>query len=148
MTSNVDLLKHNVRHPKQLLKHQFVKFLLVGVVNTIFGYLVFALSIYCGVHYSIAIIISNLAGTLFNFKTIGVLVFASHQNSLVFKFFGVYTVIYFLDLGGLISLHHLLDSRYIAQAILTLPLALVSFYLNRRFVFSSSRASLVKKKAE
>jgi putative flippase GtrA len=145
--ANTDWLKVYVREPRQLLKHQFVKFLLVGVINTIFGYLVFALSIYGGVHYSIAIIISNIAGTLFNFKTTGVLVFESHDNGLISKFFGVYIIIYFLNLAGLVTLHHAVVSRYIEQAILALPLALVSFYLNRRFVFNSPRAhDLIEKK--
>lgn len=139
MYSTTSLLKIYAQNPRQLLKHQFIKFLLVGVINTIFGYLVFALAIFLGIHYPFAIIISTVAGTLFNFKTIGVLVFESHQNELIFKFFGVYIIIYFLNLGGLIMLHHLVTSRYLAQAILAFPLALVSFFLNRKFVFSSPK---------
>lgn len=145
--ADTDWLKLYIREPRQLLKHQFVKFLLVGVLNTIFGYIVFALSIYFGVHYSIAIIISNVAGTLFNFKTTGVLVFESHENSLIVKFFGVYVIIYFLNLLGLMALHHDVASRYIGQAILAFPLALVSFYLNRKFVFNSPEGhDLIEKK--
>lgn len=115
---------------------------MVGVLNTIFGYCVFALCIFLGLHYSIAIIISTAAGVLFNFHTIGRLVFKSHKNSRIFKFVGVYVVVYFLNLGGQMLLHIATPNRYLEQAILALPLALVGFVLNSRLVFNDKLSSI------
>ena len=64
----------------------FVKFVLVGILNTAFGYLVFALLLFLGLHYTLAVILSTIAGVLFNFKTTGTLVFKNHNNKLIFKF--------------------------------------------------------------
>lgn len=71
----------------------FVKFILVGILNTAFGYGAFALLMYTGLHYSAAVVLSTIAGILFNFKTTGVLVFKNKDNSLIFKFIAVYTLV-------------------------------------------------------
>lgn len=46
----------------------FVKFILVGILNTAFGYGAFALLMYTGLHYSAAVVLSTIAGILFNSK--------------------------------------------------------------------------------
>lgn len=119
-----------------LLKHQFVRFLLVGVLNTLFGYSVFAFLIFLKVHYSLAALLSTVLGGLFNFKTTGRLVFRSSDNRLVIKFTGVYVVVYLLNISCLKIFTHFNVSMYFAGAILVLPMALVSFLLNRKFVFN------------
>jgi len=111
------------------------KFLLVGGLNTLFGYSLFAVLIYAGLHYTVAVFIGTIIGVVFNFKTTGKLVFKSHDNSLIWKFFGVYGVIYLLNIIGLYLLEKISIDIYIAGMILILPMALVSFGLNKRFVF-------------
>ena len=74
-------------------KNQFFLFLVVGGINTILGYAVFALLIYLGLHYALAVIIGTIVGILFNFKTTGGIVFKSKDNRLIFKFFAVYGII-------------------------------------------------------
>jgi len=111
------------------------KFLLVGGLNTLFGYSLFAVLIYAGLHYTVAVFIGTIIGVVFNFKTTGKLVFKSHDNSLILKFFGVYGVIYLLNIIGLYLLEKISIDIYIAGMILILPMALVSFGLNKRFVF-------------
>lgn len=120
---------------KKLWQKQFVKFLSVGVINTLFGYSLFAFLIYMGLHYTVAVFIGTIIGVLFNFKTTGKLVFDSHDNRLLWKFFGVYGVMYILNIIGLYVFEKMSVDIYIAGAILILPMALVSFGLNRRWVF-------------
>ncbi len=113
----------------------FVKFILVGVLNTAFGYLAFALLLFLGLHYSIAVVLSTIAGILFNFKTIGVLVFKNHNNKLIFKFVAVYTLICTIGIIilRLAELVHI--NLYFAGLVSTVICALISFILNKNWVF-------------
>lgn len=120
---------------KNLFHHQLIRFLFVGGLNTIFGYSIFAFFIYIGFHYSLAVLFSTILGILFNFKTIGKLVFKNHDNKLILKFFLVYTITYILNVGGLKIFNLFAVNNYISGAILILPMALISFFLNKKFVF-------------
>jgi putative flippase GtrA len=120
---------------RELLQKQFVKFLLIGALNTLFGYSLFVFLIYIGLHYMIAAFIGTILCILFNFKTTGKLVFDSHDNRLLWKFFGVYVLMYLLNIIGLYFLDILIKNIYISGAVLILPMALVGFVLNKRFVF-------------
>jgi len=118
------------------LKHQLLSFLLVGVLNTIVGYSLFVLFIYLGLYYPLAVLFSTILGVLFNFKTIGRLVFASSDNSLIFRFALVYVITYFLNIFFLWLFKRLgFDNMYINGFVLLIPLAAVSFLLNKFFVF-------------
>jgi putative flippase GtrA len=120
------------------LDNRFIRFLLVGVLNTIFGYSVFAFFIFINVHYAVAALFSTICGILFNFKTTGRLVFGSRDNSLLVRFFGVYGVTYVL---GVLCLR--VSTAYqwnilIVAAVLMPPMAVVSYTLNRVFVFGAT----------
>ena len=118
------------------MKHQLLSFLLVGVLNTIVGYSLFVLFIYLGLYYPLAVLFSTILGVLFNFKTIGRLVFASSDNSLIFRFALVYVITYFLNIFFLWLFKRLgFDNMYINGFVLLIPLAAVSFLLNKFFVF-------------
>jgi len=118
------------------LDPRLVRFLLVGVLNTLFGYLLFALLLFVGIHYAIALLLSTVAGVFFNFRTIGRLVFGSRDDSRIVRFFGAYAVTYVLGAGGLRIAKAAGIDLYLAGATLTLGLAFVSFLLNRRYVFT------------
>lgn len=113
----------------------FVKFILVGILNTAFGYGAFALCMYTGLHYSAAVVLSTIAGILFNFKTTGVLVFKNKDNSLIFKFIAVYTLV---CITGIIILRlaeiaHI--NLYFAGLVSTGICAVTAFLLNKNWVF-------------
>lgn len=116
--------------------NKFVKFILVGILNTIVGYGLFAFFVYLGLHYTLAVLFSTILGVLFNFKTIGKLVFDSHDNSLIFRFILVYIIVYILNITGLwIFKINGFNNMYINGFLLLAPLAVVSFILNKKFVF-------------
>jgi putative flippase GtrA len=116
--------------------NKFLKFILVGILNTIFGYSAFAFFIYLNIHYSLAVLLSTILGVLFNFKSIGKLVFDSSDNSLIYRFVLVYVVIYILNISGLWVLKQSgFENMYINGFILLAPLAIVSFVLNKKYVF-------------
>ena len=49
--------------------NKLIKFILVGILNTAFGYSLFALFIFLNMHYSLAVFLSTVLGVLFNFKS-------------------------------------------------------------------------------
>ena len=121
-----------------MLRDQLIKFLFVGVINTIFGYSLFALLIFIGLHYTIAVFIGTIIGIAFNFKTTGKYVFNNTDNTLFFYFIGVYVFIYFFNIISLWLLQKIgVTNMYVAGAILILPAAVISFVLNRTFVFKN-----------
>jgi putative flippase GtrA len=117
------------------MKNQFVKFLFVGIINSIFGYSCFAMLLYAGLHYALALFLATFAGVLFNFKSIGALVFKSYNNDLIFRFFGAYSFIYIINTIGISAFSRVGLSPYVGGAILLLPMALLGFLINKRFVF-------------
>lgn len=118
---------------------KFIRFLIVGGLNTLFGYFMFALFIFLNFHYSIASLSATILGILFNFKTTGRLVFGNRDNVLIFKFFGVYTIIYFMNIAILKVFSIYKVDMYLAGALLLLPTAVLSFMLNKKFVFKEQR---------
>ncbi len=120
------------------METRLLKFFLVGGLNTLFGYSVYSLFIYIGLHYSIASLLSTVLGVLFNFKTTGMLVFKSRDNRLIFKFVGVYVVVYVVNVGLLKALHSFGVDLYLSGAILVLPLAMLSYVLLKKFVFKET----------
>lgn len=114
---------------------QFVRFLFVGVLNTAVGYALFAAFVLLGLHYGLAAALATVLGVLFNFQTIGRLVFASHDRSLIFRFTAVYAFTYLLNVGILRVLEGTGVHVLVIQAVLVLPIAVVAFVLHRSFVF-------------
>lgn len=115
---------------------QLLRFLVVGGLNTLFGYSLFALLTYVGLKYPIAIGLATVGGVLFNFQSVGRLVFDGAPRSRFWRFVGVYCVIYLLNLGGVRLLLGFNSNVYIANALTLIPLSVIAFILNRRFVFN------------
>src|ERR1051325_7699401 len=90
------------------LQSHFIRFLIVGGINTVFGYGVFAILILLHVPYAIAAFLSTCAAVLFNFKSYGTLVFGSHHNRLSGRLILVYAPSYVLNVipRGWGSRHH------------------------------------------
>ncbi len=121
------------------MENKLIRFLIVGGINTVFGYLVYASLILLNFHYSIAALLATSLGVLFNFKTTGKLVFQNNNNSLIFKFIGVYTFTYLINLVFLRLFELYKVDMFMAGAILLLPMALISFGLNKKFVFQKEQ---------
>ena len=123
----------------RITNYTFIRFLFVGGINTVFGYSVYALLLCAGIHFSLASFISTCLGVLFNFKTLGRLVFSNDRYSLIFKFAGVYMCIYLVGIGclGICNIYKV--NMFIAGAILIFPMAVLSFCLNKLFVFNISK---------
>jgi putative flippase GtrA len=129
---------------RRLWSIPFLRFLVVGGINTLFGYSVFALFILIGLHYVLAALLATICGILFNFKTTGTLVFKNRDNRLIFRFFGVYLITYF-SIVGLLKLFDTAGvTPLVAGAIIVLPMGVVSFLLMRKLVFKTFKQGLIK----
>ena len=117
---------------------RFLKFLMVGALNTVFGYSVFALFTYLNLHYTISTLLATILGILFNFKTTGCIVFKNGDNKLIFKFLFVYGVTYLLSIAILrICEYFGFTNMYLNYAILLLPNAMIAYSLMKKFVFTN-----------
>jgi putative flippase GtrA len=120
---------------RRLFALRFVRFLIVGGINTAFGYAVFAIFILLKIPYPIAAFFSTTLSVLFNFKSYGRFVFGSHDNRLIFRFFLVYAICYAVGLIPLAWAKAHGVPILLMAAICVLPMAALAFSLNRFLVF-------------
>lgn len=117
-------------------KKQLIKFIFVGGINTAFGYGIFALLLYIGLHYTLAALFGQIMGVIFNFFTTGRFVFDNKKINKLPAFVTVYGITYLLNILGLKLFLLINVNNYIGGAILILPIAIISFVLNKSFVFN------------
>jgi putative flippase GtrA len=92
------------------------------------------------VHYWWATLISNVLGVLFNFKTIGVLVFENPNNRLFFRFVSCYILAYLLNVGIIYLLTHFAGQNDYWSGLIATPfVALFSFFYQKLFVFNHKK---------
>lgn len=119
---------------------QFCRFVGVGVMNTGFSYLIYALGLALGLHYALANLTAMVTGILFSFKSQGRLVFDNRDGSLLWKFAGFWFCIWLFNIGliALLTRYAKLDA-YLAGAVALLPVTLISFFVQKYFVFGARR---------
>lgn len=92
---------------------RFIKFLGVGVINTLFGYGIFALFLFLGLHFSLASLIGTILAVIFNFFTTGRIVFNNKNNLLIWKFILVYAILYLINLFLLSIINYYNGNLYV-----------------------------------
>lgn len=122
----------------KLWGHEFFRFLVTGGINTVFGYSVYSLLTFIGLHYTLVVLLGQISGILFNFNTTGRIVFNNTNPRLLYRFAVVYLVMYILNVFFLGLLVRINFNMYFSGAILILPMALVSLFLFKIFVFSNN----------
>ena len=119
---------------------QAIRFILVGLLNTTFSYLIYAALLFVGLGYQLANLLALVVGILFSFKTMGHLVFRNSSNRLLGRFVlswaAIYVCVIFL-IGRIMTLGF---DAYAAGAI-ALPFSVALSYLSQRyFVFRNAAA--------
>ena len=108
---------------------RFIKFLFVGLVNTGFGYGVYALLVIFGTPPQIALLLSFVIGVLWNYLTTARFVFEVSGFGRLPAYGLCYVVIYGLNAGTLQWALNTGIAPLLAQAILTPIVAVISFVL-------------------
>ena len=119
------------------MQKQIVAFIVIGGVNTLFGYFVYAFLIFMGLYYPLAMFLSTCAGILFNFKTTGKVVFGYSNYNALSKFISVYAVVYIFNIAMIQLIQLFMDNLYWAGFVALIPAAVLSFVLNKFVVFRS-----------
>lgn len=122
------------------LASRFARFGFVGAWNTGFGYAVYALCIYLGAAYPLAVLASTVAAAVNNYLTFRFFVFGDRPKAPLLRYlfgfvlgyvFAVAAVGFFVDIIGI--------NEYLA-AFAALPfVAAFTFALNNWFVFRTKR---------
>ncbi len=123
----------------KLRKTRFTRFLLAGGINTLFGLVFYSVCIMAGMEVWLALLISRVVGTIFNFFTTGSFVFRELAPRIFPRFVTCHLVVYGVNLLMIDLISNLIYSKILSQCILIFPLALISYFLMNRFVFFQSR---------
>lgn len=121
-----------------LWQSRFPSFLLVGLLNTLMGYLLFSLFIYLDFPYAFAVLLATVLGVLFNYQTTGRLVFKNRGNHLLLKFILAYGILYFLNIMLIKCAYVLVSNYYTAGALVTPIMAVINFLTIKKFVFNEA----------
>ena len=126
-----------MRH--KLLDVRGIRFILVGGLNSLFGFTVFSLIAYTGGSTWQALLGSTVAGIVFNFFTVGGIVFRDMGLSRVPRFVLAYLGIFWVNLECIEFVSQFLQLHKITtQAILLAPMALGSYLVMSKLVFRSA----------
>ena len=117
---------------------QFTRFLLVGVLNTAFSYIVYACFLRFGMPYPMASFASLVLGILFSFRTQGSLVFGNQSIRLIVRFALCWLVIYLVNVLTIAALVRLGFGAYLSGAFAIAPITILSFLAQKFLVFNAT----------
>lgn len=117
--------------------NEIKRFIVIGVLNTLFGYSMYAFFVFSGFNYVISVFFATTLGVLFNFKTISKFVFRVNNNLLIYKFILVYVIVFIFNVLFIYLSKRLGLSDYTAGLIAIAPVAAMSFFLNKFYVYRS-----------
>jgi putative flippase GtrA len=106
------------------------RFIGVGLLNTVVGYAIYGILILSSVPYLAALLMATMVGVIFNYFSIGRLVFKSQGGRVIFiKFIAAYCMVYATNAMALdVLIKHLQFDPYIGQAI-CVPLSVILSWL-------------------
>lgn len=107
----------------------------IGVINTLFGYGMFALFVAIGLNIFVAQIVAHVLGVTFNYFSYSRHVFQDAAAPKL-RFLLSYTFNYFVGLASLAAAVQVFASPYIAGLVAVLFASLVNFAVLRNLVFT------------
>jgi putative flippase GtrA len=119
-------------------QHRWLRFLVVGGMNTAFGYGVYVFLVFLGVNFAVSNLCSLVLGILFSFHTQGTLVFKNSESGLFLRYVAMWSVLYLSNTVMIGSLIKLGADAYSAGALAIIPNTVISFFLQKRFIFSAT----------
>lgn len=131
---------NSVNQIRNLHHYRVVRFLGIGLVNTLFGYGVYAGLILVKLPTLFALFMATVAGIIFNYFSFGRVVFRVRGGWRVFaKFVIAYAMVYTVNavLLSLLTRGHYFNA-YTAQAVCVLPSVAMSWILMNWWVYKGS----------
>ena len=124
-----------------LLRPQFVRFVLVGAANTGFNILVYWAMLWIGLPVPLASLASLVIGILINFTTQSRFVFDNRNPWKLVPYFVVWSILYVFNLGLIWLLMRCGLDAYVAGLLSTPVTVVLSYFLQKSFVFGSTPSS-------
>lgn len=122
--------------PMRMLRgNRFLRFIVAGAINTLFGFLVYSVALLAGGAVWLALLLGLVSGTIFNFFSTGGYVFRDLRLARVPRFVVCYLLVYAVNLQLIDWLSLWVGNPIVAQGILTVPVALLAYVVMSRFVF-------------
>jgi putative flippase GtrA len=117
-----------------------VRYGAVGLINTAFGYGLYAALVFAGLNLFLAQILSHCTGAVFNYAMFRRHVFTDSGGA-VGRYIGAYAVNYGLGLAGLALFHRFVASPYLAGFLALVVVAAINFFILRLLVFRKTPAA-------
>lgn len=115
--------------------NQLLRYILVGIFNTAFGYGAYAALLFLGLKYPIASLIALVLGIVVSFTTQGTIVFKNANAGTFVKFVLSWILIYIINVFLISIFVRLSFDPYWAGAIATAPITILSYFILKLIVF-------------
>ena len=143
------LIVATISGPKRVFsRYQFIRYILVGLGNTAFSYCIYAAFLFIGLEYRVASLLALLLGIAFSFATQGNVVFKNATRLTFFKFVVAWLLIYLFNISLITVLMRGATSAYLAGALATAPVSLISYFVLKLWVFTSQKPVLHTKQGK
>ncbi len=119
---------------------RMLKFLVVGLLNTAFGYSIYALLVFIELPYLIALFLATVAGVIFNYFSIGRMVFKARGGWAAFgKFIAAYAIVYLVNAALLsVATHFFHLDPYTGQIVCIPPNVMTGWLLMNYWVYKNA----------
>lgn len=117
----------------------FLRYLVVGAVNTLVSYCFYVVAVFFGLPYVLASLLSVVGGVFTGFWGQGRYVFGTLSLGVMIRYLVYWGVSYFLYVGVVSSVNGFGFSVYGAGAVATIVVAIPSYFFQRWVVFASGR---------
>jgi putative flippase GtrA len=119
---------------------RIVLFLAAGLINTAFGYGVYALCVAAGCGPALSVIVSTVAGVCFNYCTLGA-VFVAQRLARLPRFLAVYAVLAPMNIALVGLAEHAGVNPYLGGAFALAVVTPLTYVSMRLFVFAPASVS-------
>jgi putative flippase GtrA len=128
-------------HPiRRFFNNEFIKFIITGAINTLFGYVVYIVAYWICNDKTVALALDYILSIVFNFKSYSMLVFKSRNNWKIIRFIVAYAITFALNYLSLLFFCDLLKlNAYIGQIIALCYVPVILYFLLKYYVFTKEK---------
>lgn len=127
-----------MRRPQLHSLRQLWRYYQVGIVNSAFGYGLYALFVAAGINMYAAQLLAHILGVVFNYFTYSRHVFPDARPSKI-RFILSYAANYVMGLAALAAASQLINSPYLAGLAAVVVVSMANYLILRHMVFAHKR---------
>ena len=117
---------------------KFIKYILTGILNTFFGFSIYALFISLNFNVEYSLFFATIVGVIFNYFSNSKLVFDKSLSLKIFmKFISFYSIVYFCNIFTVKILNKIISDLYLSGLISICIFAVISFFVFNLLIFKN-----------